>query len=232
MIGPTGWRKYAWIGVGATLMFATVFVAGEALLESNESAILPLTGVGDTPSIPTESGVFRLAKIALHYRDSPAAPESRRSLDSFYARRAYPGAPPVIPHAIADPTSFGGRTCLACHGDGGWAPAFGAYAPVTPHPDFGNCVQCHVASSDVAPFRATTFQPVERPQIHRTAMPGSPPQIPHDLFMRDNCLACHAGPGAVREIRTTHPERVNCRQCHAQGSTPTAGFARPVREQP
>lgn len=32
--------------------------------------------------------------------------------------------------------------------------------------------------------------------------------------MRENCVSCHAGPSAPKEIRVTHPERVNCRQCH------------------
>ena len=32
--------------------------------------------------------------------------------------------------------------------------------------------------------------------------------------MRENCAACHDGPGAREEIRTSHPERTRCRQCH------------------
>jgi hypothetical protein len=32
--------------------------------------------------------------------------------------------------------------------------------------------------------------------------------------MRENCAACHTGPAAREEIRTTHPERIRCRQCH------------------
>jgi cytochrome c-type protein NapB len=44
--------------------------------------------------------------------------------------------------------------------------------------------------------------------------PISPPTIPHQIFMRENCLACHSGPAAREEIRTAHPDRVRCRQCH------------------
>ena len=29
-----------------------------------------------------------------------------------------------------------------------------------------------------------------------------------------NCLSCHTGPGSREEIRTTHPERTRCMQCH------------------
>jgi cytochrome c-type protein NapB len=37
--------------------------------------------------------------------------------------------------------------------------------------------------------------------------------------MRENCAACHSGPGARAEIITTHPERVRCRQCHVPVTT-------------
>ena len=50
-------------------------------------------------------------------------------------------------------------------------------------------------------FRGTTFTRMPAPEIDGAALPGSPPPIPHDLQMRSNCLACHAGPAAVREVR-------------------------------
>ncbi len=53
-------------------------------------------------------------------------------------------------------------------------------------------------------------------------MDGSPLWIPHDLQLRGNCLACHGGPAAVAEIRTAHPERANCRQCHVPADAPAA----------
>ena len=43
---------------------------------------------------------------------------------------------------------------------------------------------------------------------------SSPPPIPHGLQLRENCLSCHSGSGAPKDIATTHPERVNCMQCH------------------
>ena len=52
---------------------------------------------------------------------------------------------------------------------------------------------------------------------------------PHDLFFRGNCLACHSGPSAVAEIRTAHPERADCRQCHVAVRIPTVDeFIRPI----
>jgi len=124
------------------------------------------------------------------------------------------GAPPVVPHQVEE-AEGGGKACLSCHRDGGWAPRFGAYAPVVPHPELTSCRQCHVPRAAADTFRATTWETVTSPAIDRAAMPGSPPPIPHGLQMRENCRACHAGPGAVDVLRTTHPQRVSCRQCHA-----------------
>jgi cytochrome c-type protein NapB len=214
------------IGVATALMLAVVFVVAESLRKANSPARLPLTGEAGTPSIPTETGVFRRARLGRMYLDTPATPATGRSLATFYSRRAYPGAPPIVPHPLADATSFGGVTCLACHGDGGWVEKFSAFAPVTPHPELGSCLSCHVPAAGAPPFRGSTFTPATRPAIHQAALPGSPPPIPHRLEMRDNCLACHAGPAAVREVRTTHPERVNCRQCHVPGAAPRPPFQR------
>jgi cytochrome c-type protein NapB len=214
------------IGIASALMLAAVFVVASSLRVANEPAVLPLEGDAGTPSIPTETGVFRLSQMGRRYLDTPATPASGRTLDTFYARRAYPGAPPIVPHPLADASSFGGSTCLTCHRDGGWVEKFGAFAPLTPHPELASCLQCHVPSSESAPFRASTYLPPPAPVIHRAALPGSPPPIPHQLEMRDNCLACHAGPAAVREIRTTHPERVNCRQCHV-AAVPSFDGGRP-----
>jgi len=47
--------------------------------------------------------------------------------------RAYPGAPPLLPHP-----RNGREHCLGCHGERGGSPLH------TPHPDRVNCLQCHV----------------------------------------------------------------------------------------
>jgi cytochrome c-type protein NapB len=44
--------------------------------------------------------------------------------------------------------------------------------------------------------------------------PQAPPVIPHGVFMREDCAACHEGVPGRPEIRCSHPERMNCRQCH------------------
>ncbi len=221
--------RYGRIVIASALMVAAVFVIGRGLRDANATADLPQSGDHRILSMSTDASGFTLERQARIYRSAPPTPVSGRTLEGFYARRAYPGAPPAIPHRLADPAAFGGRACLSCHGDGGWVPTLSAYAPVTPHPELVNCLQCHVPSSDGGVFVRTTFDPAPPPILRGAALPGSPPPIPHELQMRDNCLACHAGPAAVREIRVTHPERVNCRQCHVTvvpGSVPE--FSRTV----
>ena len=132
-------------------------------------------------------------------------------------RRAYDGAPPVIPH-----DSFGGD-CSACHDSRGTAVAGVGYAPASPHDDSpaaGNtqrCRQCHVFSSGTDLFAASNFEGLNQDmRVGGRLNPISPPTIPHRILMRESCVACHAGPAAREEIRTTHPERTRCRQCHVE----------------
>jgi cytochrome c-type protein NapB len=285
------------IGLAVVLMAAFVYVVASSLLAGQRDAVLLPVRAEPTPAIPFEAGVFRRKDRALDDAAMPVEPNTKRTLALYYARRAYPGAPPLIPHRVED-AQAGGRACLACHADGGFAPRFGAYAPVVPHPDLESCRQCHVPQTTQSVFRATAWStpapPVrppaarsagapsiphglemgedclachggpdapaairtshptrancvrchvpastpdavaasassttEPPGIGHAALPGSPPPIPHGLQMRENCLACHAGPGAVAELRSSHPTRVNCRQCHALGAEPVATFARP-----
>jgi len=149
-----------------------------------------------------------------------------RTLASAGRLRAYPGAPPAIPHRLLDSAAWGGRGCLICHRDGGFVPLFKAMAPVTPHPGFTSCLQCHVAKEENAGlFRPTSFTPVPPPE-NGPALPGSPPPVPHETDTRTNCLACHSGPGAVRELRMSHPERHNCSQCHVAREVNGAVFRR------
>jgi cytochrome c-type protein NapB len=64
-------------------------------------------------------------------------------------------------------------------------------------------------------FVRSEYEPLEQ-DLRRggRATLGAPPTIPHRTLMRENCVACHDGPGAREEIRTSHPERLRCRQCH------------------
>ena len=153
-------------------------------------------------------------KAALTVHESVPRPGAKvRTLKEYYSRRAYAGAPPIIPHAV----EFDGvinDDCLACHKDGGFVPEYNAYTPVTPHPEMDNCRQCHVPQLTEGLFVATEWIQPTLPKRGQQSIPGGPLQIPHPLQFRENCLACHAGPHAVVEIRSSHPERENCLQCH------------------
>jgi cytochrome c-type protein NapB len=143
---------------------------------------------------------------------------SDRTLPDFYARRQYPGSPPFIPHPAEE--VFGSEiNCLACHKSGGWVEKYQRHAPLTPHPEKTYCRQCHVELTTIELFRETDWMSIPPPRLGGSWLPGSPPPVPHALQMRENCLACHAGPGAVTSIRSEHAERGNCRQCHLPQKT-------------
>jgi cytochrome c-type protein NapB len=135
--------------------------------------------------------------------------------------RAYDGAPPTIPHDAAI------GACATCHDADGTAIAGVGVAPASPHPvetmagAMQRCRQCHVPVATGALLVASRFTGLAQgPWPGSRAMPGAPPTIPHTLLLRGECLSCHAGPGARAEVRTTHPERVRCRQCHVPEASP------------
>jgi len=146
-----------------------------------------------------------------------ASTSTERSLDEYYARRQYPGSPPIIPHEVND--GFTEETnCLSCHLRGGYVEKMGRHAPLTPHPDQTSCRQCHVTKVETKLFVDIDWLSVAPPRLGHSALPGSPPAIPHDLQMRGNCPSCHVGAGAVTAIRVAHATRGNCRQCHVAGT--------------
>lgn len=155
-----------------------------------------------------------------------------RNLSNYYKNRAYNGAPPTIPHAVEDELSIGGKSCLQCHQKGGFVHKYDAFAPVTPHPEKLNCVQCHASVKTEGLFKESYWDNNKQapPLIQNQAMENSPPTIPHELssFRDKNCLSCHAGPAAPKEIRVSHPERINCIQCHAEKKA-TDVFFNPIK---
>lgn len=130
-------------------------------------------------------------------------------------RRAFAGAPPVIPHPQQS------SACTKCHTATGMAVPQLGFAPANPHGetaglgDSARCKQCHLFRQTDAEFVASRFEPlVAVGRRGERAFSGAPPTMPHRSFMRENCLACHDGPSARPEIRCTHPERSRCGQCH------------------
>jgi cytochrome c-type protein NapB len=164
-------------------------------------------------------------KIYKRYDSTPLSAmtgtDGTRSLNTYYQRRQYPGSPPTIPHEV--PRAFSGDTskCLSCHERGGYVAALNAYAPVTPHPENVLCFQCHVPIRTEKLFVETEWESIDPPLLGRSMLGGSPPPIPHSLQLREDCIACHTGNGAVAELRVEHGSRGNCRQCHVPQKTTT-----------
>ncbi len=189
--------------------------------QGQEEAYIPISEEKELPIILSERAVFERSEFALDYLNMPVDENHQRTLDTYYDNRAYPGAPPSIPHPVKEKRSMGGNVCLQCHQNGGFVEKFNAYAPVTPHPQMVNCKQCHVEKQTQSNFKETNFYKKPAPAVGvNNALLGSPPVIPHQLQMRENCLSCHAGPSAVKELRVEHPERINCRQCHVPKERP------------
>ncbi|WP_299187874.1 multiheme c-type cytochrome [uncultured Aquimarina sp.] len=223
--------------LGIILLFTSLFAGfiinwGYSYKKGLEEAYIPISDDFSAPIIPLEKGVFERSEYALAYLNMPIDKAHQRTLATYYNNRAYPGAPPSIPHPLVKgERGMGGKTCLQCHQNGGFAEQFQAYAPVTPHPEMINCRQCHVAQKESTVFKETTFFKTLAASVgNNNALPGSPPIIPHQIQMRENCLSCHAGPAAPKEIRVTHPDRINCRQCHVpeQEMISTAVFTRKI----
>ena len=137
-------------------------------------------------------------------------------------RRAYDGAPPVMAHEEL------GIDCVECHDREGMEVTDIGLAPPSPHEAtlgmsaISRCRQCHVPVVTEEVFVANDFRGLRQDlRRGRRLNERAPPTIPHKTFMRENCLACHSGPAAREEIRTDHPERIRCRQCHLAVTTQT-----------
>lgn len=148
---------------------------------------------------------------------APSPTDKIMSLSTRTARRAFNGAPPVIPHAVEQTDD---AACYACHGEG--ARVGQRTANRMSHGLLVNCMQCHAAPPP-KPFAhldteaANTFVGLSTPTSGERAFPGSPPVIPHSTWMREICLSCH-GVAGWPGLEVTHRWRTNCRQCHASSA--------------
>ena len=141
------------------------------------------------------------------------APAVARSTAERANGRAYDGAPPTIPHEAVT------GTCVTCHdGDGTVIDGVGI-APASPHGDdaaagsMRRCRQCHAPTQARALLVASRFTGLAQgPWKGQRATPGAPPTIPHALQLREQCAACHDGPGARVEYAPPN-RRTRCRQC-------------------
>ncbi|MDD9947692.1 MAG: hypothetical protein OXU20_42015 [Myxococcales bacterium] len=137
------------------------------------------------------------------------------------ALRAFPGAPPRVPHPV-DQAGF--PSCPACHDQGLRLGTRSASA--MSHQGMSSCLQCHVVAHSPLPFDAAEGSPpldngfvgVAAAGLGSRAWAGAPPSVPHPTHMRERCLSCHGQ--VLSGIGTTHPSRRSCLQCHA----PTAAW--------
>ncbi len=232
--------------LGVSALVALLFVARQRLATNRASEpsdiAVPLATLREE-LIGGEANVFRtrIDMLAIGQPSGARRAAHPRTLATYRRLRAYPGAPPRIPHGLSA-VEFREGACKVCHERGGFSVRFNAYVPVTPHPELGACQQCHVGDAQLMAIPL----PGDDPNTHcrQCHAPGglrasdsrldwktvawpslpllptiagrNPPPIPHNSPMRANCLACHAGPSGVVEIRTAHPERSDCRQCHLQ----------------
>lgn len=141
------------------------------------------------------------------------------------SRRAFNGAPPIIPHAVQGTSD---AACYACHGKGLLIDK--KVAGQMSHGFLANCTQCHALPPPV-PFASvdatveSTFVGLPAPTQGKRAYPGAPPTIPHSTWMRESCLACHGGKTAWLGLQSTHPWRSACQQCHAPSNSLEQGPA-------
>jgi cytochrome c-type protein NapB len=201
----------------STVIVFTMGVSLLGLCESNSngnSKSIPLLGHGE--NLPKEAGMFKGILNFARFAKITVVGAKERTLDKVYSRRMFAGGPPQIPHPVEHDFAENKTDCLSCHTKGGYVKQFNAYAPVSPHPQYLNCRQCHLPKQNESLFKQTNWVSISPPKIDQRQIQGGPPLMPHDLSMRENCLSCHGGPSAAKEIRTTHPERLNCRQCHLQ----------------
>jgi nitrate reductase cytochrome c-type subunit len=183
-----------------------------------------------TLAVPRSTVILALAALTLlgaaacaddRWDPVPGSEDAVKSSAEVRAgRRLFDGAPPTIPH-----DNFG-VACGSCHDEDGLAVDGLGFAPASPHDGTSHaaatqrCRQCHVFVEADGVFAANTFQGLEQDMRSGGRLyPGAPPTIPHGVFLRENCLACHTGPGAREEIVTSHPDRARCRQCHVPVET-------------
>ncbi len=136
-----------------------------------------------------------------------------KSLAARAELRSFEGAPPVMPHSSS--YTAGSKTCLDCHMEG--IQIGKKVAHPMPHVTMANCTQCHVEQENrlfdelLVPGNNFSGDRPERKGI--SSMAGAPPVIPHGTLMRTACLSCH-GEFGYAGLKTDHPSRSNCMQCH------------------
>lgn len=199
---------------------AELFRDGSQQADDN---VLPATGYADIGAATRTNGnKWRTRLTDFKTELDPLAevivtPEQKAfALMRREQNRAFNGAPPTIPHPAE---KISDQSCLACHGEGLKSETL--RISKMSHQFLTNCTQCHVESNpqamEATVFRENSFVGLPAPTGGPRAYEGAPPMIPHSTWMRVECMSCHGFAGQ-QGIRTTHPWRQNCEQCHASSS--------------
>ena len=187
-----------------------------------EAPVYAAVGDFTRPAARPGTGLERLARPTTPTDADPltvsGGERTARTLRRRAEARAYRGAPPQIPHAISQRAA---QSCMICHGAG--LQIGDTRAPKPSHGELSNCTQCHVTVDRPTELSAlrdggepvfNAFEGLPEAPAGARAWVGAPPTIPHATTMRTDCAACH-GDAGIEGLRTSHPERGNCRQCHA-----------------
>jgi cytochrome c-type protein NapB len=178
----------------------------------------------DGPNARWENHLSKLVQTNVDFASLSNVTEAERAIAirQRAARRAYDGAPPVVPHPVAQDSA---AACLACHGPG--LVVKDKVASKISHSAYASCTQCHVPAvgpripvTELAlrePITDNDFTGINAPLKGSRAWPQAPPTIPHATLMRGDCLSCH-GPHGLFGLRTPHPDRQSCMQCHLPGA--------------
>ena len=139
--------------------------------------------------IDAEAAAFRSAAAPVKGAPAPSA----RHLEDYYALRAYPGARPTIPHEVDESPAALAQACNQCHQAGGYVARFKAFTPITPHPEYLSCRQCHVTQQHQPAFHGNRWVKVAGPNWGRSALSGPPPPTPHRRRNARPRLPPHSG---------------------------------------
>lgn len=176
--------------------------------------------LADGPNAAWTNHLAKLVQATVDYSTFTNVSEAERTaaLQERAGRRAYDGAPPVVPHPVPQDSA---ASCLACHGPG--LVIKDKVASKMSHAAYTSCTQCHVPAVGpriplqdtalLAQLSGNDFQGLNAPLKGERAWPKAPPTVPHSTLMRSDCLSCH-GPQGLFGLRTPHPDRQSCTQCH------------------
>ena len=122
-------QGYVIIGFWIMLLAAAGIIIYASLNEEQKSGNSEIIEEVSSNSLPIEEGVFKLSSSAKTLSEiARLGVSSTNTLQSYYNRRAFPGAPPIIPHSTEEAHSMGGKDCLQCHQNGGYVDKYKAYA--------------------------------------------------------------------------------------------------------